>query len=352
MPPNVNPGNSTTSSDVTSAATGQVANEDMRFRKLEELLNKVTNLARIGGWEVDLLKGIVYWSDMTREIHETEPGFEPNFEEAASFYKEGENRDAIVKAMEEAIKNGTSCDLELEIITAKGNSKWVRVVIEAECVDGKCIRLYGSFQDIDNRKRAEIAAKEALSERNTILESIGDAFFAVDKNWVVTYWNNMAEKVLGRPKNEILGYNLWKVYTESIDSESFKKYHQAIETNQVVRFEDYYPPLAKWYEISAFPSAGGLSVYFKDVTERLNYIKAIEEQNKRLKEISWLQSHVIRAPLARIMGLIPIIKDLKENNVEKEKSLQYISQSANELDEVIRSITEKSKAVDYPIDPK
>lgn len=331
---------------------GKTVGGKAHSKKLEELLSRATILARIGGWEIDLPNKALYWSDITREIHEAEPGFEPNIEEAVNFYKEGANRDAIIKNLEDAIKKGVSCDLELQIVTAKGNIKWVRVIIETEFENGKCVKAYGSFQDIDERKKAETAVKQVLEERNTILESIGDAFFAVDKNWMVTYWNNMAEKVLGRPKHEILNMNLWEVYADSMESTSYKKYHEAIETNRVVRFEDYYPPLDKWYEISAFPSENGLSVYFKDVTERLHYIKAIEKQNKNLMEISWLQSHVVRAPLARIMGLIPLIKDIKESDKEKKKTLEYILISAHELDEVIKEITNKSTSADYPVKSK
>jgi PAS domain S-box-containing protein len=80
-----------------------------------------------------------------------------------------------------------------------------------------------------------------------------------------------------------------------------------------------------------------------DVTERLNYIRAIEEQNEKLREISWIQSHLVRAPLARIMGLIQVIKDMKENSEEKALTLDYIILSANELDEIIKHITDKTK---------
>jgi PAS domain S-box-containing protein len=80
-----------------------------------------------------------------------------------------------------------------------------------------------------------------------------------------------------------------------------------------------------------------------DITERLNYIKAIEAQNEKLREISWIQSHVVRAPLARILGLIPLINGLKEGNDEdRKRMLDYIFLSANELDDVIKSITDKT----------
>nr|WP_294947442.1 PAS domain S-box protein [uncultured Mucilaginibacter sp.] len=78
-----------------------------------------------------------------------------------------------------------------------------------------------------------------------------------------------------------------------------------------------------------------------DITERLAYINAIENQNKKLKEISWIQSHVIRAPLARIMGLAPLIRDASENRMEREKMLDYLLVSTHELDQVIGTITDK-----------
>ncbi len=311
-------------------------------RGLEDLLYEANKLAKIGGWEVDAATMAVHWSDITRQIHEARLSYLPTVEEAINFYKEGESRNTIRHIMEQAFKNCISADAELQIITAKGNEKWVRVIVEPEFFNGKCMRVYGSFQDIDERKKAEIAETSALEERNTILESIGDGFFAVDNNWIVTYWNNMAEKMVGMPRASIIGRNFWEVYPSFIDSESDKKYHLALETNSVVRFEDYYPEKDIWFDINAFPSEKGLSVYFKDITERLNYIKAIEEQNENLKEISWLQSHVIRAPLARIMGLIQIISDPGQDTAEKQNALNYLLTSANELDEVIRTITDKT----------
>src|SRR5579863_4717807 len=90
-----------------------------------------------------------------------------------------------------------------------------------------------------------------------------------------------------------------------------------------------------------------------DVTERLKYIQAIEEQNEKLREISWIQSHIVRAPLARIMGLIHIIKDIKDNEEEKAMTLDFLMISANELDDVIKNITDKTRVdEEYPPEKK
>ncbi|WP_428328054.1 PAS domain-containing protein [Mucilaginibacter sp.] len=321
---------------------------DITERKnLEGMLNKATDLARIGGWEMDLQKQVVHWSDITRQIHECEPGYSPDLQTAINFYKEGENRNIIARLVKEAIENGTPWDVELQMVTAKGNVKWIRDIGEAQFADGKCVRLYGSFQDIDARKKAEVAEIHALEERNVILESIGDAFFAVDKNWIVTYWNKMAEKIMGKPKQQVLNRNLWTVYHDAVKNISFEKYHEAMETMQAVHFEDYYEPLALWFDVSAYPSYGGLSVYFKDITDRKLSEIRLKEQNEQLREISWIQSHIVRAPLARIMGLIPLIKDPRTQVADKQEMLEYLLVSAVELDDVIRSITDKTKQGTY-----
>jgi PAS domain S-box-containing protein len=79
-----------------------------------------------------------------------------------------------------------------------------------------------------------------------------------------------------------------------------------------------------------------------DVTERLKYLKAIEAQNEKLREVSWIQSHIVRAPLARIMGLVPLIKAWEGNDPEKQQMLDYLLSSAFDLDETIKSITDKT----------
>ena len=86
-----------------------------------------------------------------------------------------------------------------------------------------------------------------------------------------------------------------------------------------------------------------------NVTERLNYIREIELQNEKLKEISWIQSHMVRAPLARLLGLIALIRDVKDNTSELQYMMNFLEVSANELDQVVREIT--SKTVMPEVDP-
>ena len=273
--------------DENGKATRMIgAVQDITEKKnLQQLLDKANRLAKIGSWEIDVENATVYWSDITKEIRETSADFVPTLREGITHFKEGYSKETIIARVKEAVKYGTPWQEDLQIYTHKGNLKWVRTIGKAEIVDGKCRKIYGSFQDIDESKKAELEILKLYEEKNTILESIGDAFFRVEKNWLVTYWNKEAEKMLLTPKNKIIGRFLWDIFDNSIGSLSYKKYHEALKTNQRVLFEDYYPVLEKWFEVSAYPSDSGLSVYFKDITQRKLSQIQLNESEKRYSEL-------------------------------------------------------------------
>ena len=124
----------------------------------------------------------------------------------------------------------------------------------------------GIIRDVTDRKEREAALEAARRRIERILERIEDAFFAVDDTWEVTYWNARAERVLDQPADAVLGENLWEVFPEAVGTQFHAAYHEAMATQEMVTFESYYPPVEKWFRVSAYPSTGGLSVYFHDVT--------------------------------------------------------------------------------------
>lgn len=250
-------------------------------KELEETLDKVYRLSRMGVWSLDLVTNKISWSLITREIHETSADFEPSLESVILFYKEGENRETIRKLLQQSIKDGSSFSAELQIITAKGNEKWVRTIGEAELKDGRCIRLYGSFQDIDDRKRAQLSFVNTLEERNTILESIGDAFFALDKDWIITYWNKEASKIFHVNATEMIGKSLLAFFGNTLSPQIFDYYRTVVNEKKSVHYERFFEPVQRWFEVSAYPSESGVSVYLKDITERKKTQEAIRVSNER-----------------------------------------------------------------------
>ena len=87
-------------------------------------------------------------------------------------------------------------------------------------------------------------------------------------------------------------------------------------------------------------------ILVNDVTERNLHIEAVEKQNEILKDIAWTQSHVVRAPLARLLGLVNFLSDEEVPEKQRKEVYQHIQSSANELDEIIKSVVSKSQEIE------
>lgn len=253
-----------------------------REKKLAELVRDANQLAKIGSWEIDFVNNKVYWSDMVHFLHETNPAtYVPELESGIDFYKP-EYREHVKSQIENTLTTGEPFDFEAPIISAKGNEKWVRSIGSAEFSEGNCIRLYGSFQDIQQLKTAELQISE-------ILGSISDAFYAVDKEWNFTYFNKEAENLLFRKSEELIGKNLWEEFAPAVGTEIEKIYRDVAKTGKPQSFDYLYPGNGSWFEVNTYPSNGGVSSYFKNIDERRKNAeairKALEEKNNILESI-------------------------------------------------------------------
>ena len=163
---------------------------------------------------------------------------------------------------------GVPQHFNVNVISTKGTHRMMDVTNLPLVINKEVIGIYVIARDITEAIRTREIAQEYNDRVHAILESINDAFFAVDRNWIVTYWNKEAERILSMKKEDILGRNLWEIYQDAVPLKFYSEYHRAISENVAVRFDEYFPPLKLWVEVSAFPSKDGLSVYFKDVTFR------------------------------------------------------------------------------------
>lgn len=178
--------------------TQQVESEQELLRT-EDLLYKTNQAALVGGWEIDIKLKNVRWTKVTREIHEVDNDFEPTFETALSFFKE-EDQERLRELVSTAISTGAPYDLELQLVTAKGNIRWIRIIGHTDCFMGKCVRIYGVFQDITGSKHAE----ERL---NVVFEHSTDAHFLLSNGGIIDC-NKAAMKMLGcKSKAEVLTFH-------------------------------------------------------------------------------------------------------------------------------------------------
>ena len=142
-----------------------------RQQQNEKMLETMSDLAQIGAWSFNLETKQVYWSDMTKKLFKYPLQTQPEWPKDLSYFKKGLSRETIKHLIERAIKYGESYEVELEVITAEGESVWVLVNGEAERKNGRSTRIFGSLQNIDIRKKIELEnSKTAL--HNEILASL------------------------------------------------------------------------------------------------------------------------------------------------------------------------------------
>ncbi|MEA5463423.1 response regulator [Leptothoe sp. PORK10 BA2] len=118
-----------------------------------------------------------------------------------------------------------------------------------------------------------------------VLESITDAFIALDRKWVITYVNAQAADILKRDIPNLLGEDVWQVLPLSLGKRFTENYHQAVATQQqVVSFEAYYEPTERWLMVRGYPGVDGLSIFLQDFTERKQAEEQLIELNRDLDE--------------------------------------------------------------------
>lgn len=124
-------------------------------------------------------------------------------------------------------------------------------------------------RDITARKEAEgrerlLAREQAAREHATdILESISDAFYAVDHEWRFTYVNRKAENLWGRSRETLSGKHVWEEFPQMIGSEPYWQIKRAMEEGVTTEFETVSPILGVWIAGRVYPSREGISVYFQ-----------------------------------------------------------------------------------------
>lgn len=152
----------------------------------------VSEVAGVGGWQIDLATNALSWTDGTRRIHEVPDDYQPDVETAIDFYAP-EHQSIIRTAVEHGLKYGTPWDLELDLITAKGRRITVRANGRIEMRDGKPWRLLGAFQDIDAAVKVRQRLKRKHEQLDLVLKATGvgywewriaDGRIEVDDQWL------------------------------------------------------------------------------------------------------------------------------------------------------------------------
>ena len=141
-----------------------------------------------------------------------------------------------------------------------------------------------TLQDLAALAVEELERRTAHSYQQGLLESITDAFVAVDTNWRCTYVNARAGEILQRDRAALLGRGLWDEFPPEAVPEHYRRLREAVATQETVQYAAYAAPLDRWMKVSAYPFDGGLSIYFDDITERKEMEEALRQREHDLQE--------------------------------------------------------------------
>jgi diguanylate cyclase (GGDEF)-like protein/PAS domain S-box-containing protein len=178
------------------------------------------------------------------------------------------SRDDLVQAYDRVIE-GDKSNATLEMTHRHKDGSLLPVEVVRRAVPGRDGHIIVVIaRDISEKRQAEEQFRKAAEQTRNILSSITDAFIAMDHEWRFTYMNAMAEKLVRRSAGDLLGRRIWDEFPEARGSIFEANYRKAVAEQVPVEFEEFYAPLQTWFEVHAYPYEGGLSVYFRDISER------------------------------------------------------------------------------------
>ncbi|SKB36493.1 PAS domain S-box-containing protein [Salegentibacter holothuriorum] len=240
-------------------------------------------------------------------------------------------------------------------IDGKGNWRWLETIISDLRDDPAVNGLVATSRDITRFKTQEKELRESLERYDIVAKATTDLITDYNIEKDTFQFSNAMYDIFGYNSEELDTSREW--WKERLHPEDYQRVINATEEiftsqkkllNIEYRFKcadgNYKYILDRSYVITdAEGKPSRIIGSIQDITERRKYINAIERSNERLREIAWTQSHVVRAPLARIMGLIDLLKNQRNNLDNIEEIIDNILNSSEELDKVIRKITNKTE---------
>ena len=172
--------------------------------------------------------------------------------------------------------NGSKVNFEVDVNFREQGHKVLSVVKIPLVVEDKVVAVHAIIKDITLETQAQRIIEQQANRLNTILESITDAFFTLDKNWNFTFINHEFERLLQMDRQKLIGENIWASFPTEITQKLYNQYQHAAQTGETIHFDIYLETFKSWYDIKVYSSEEGLSVYFQDVTERINAEKELE----------------------------------------------------------------------------
>lgn len=322
-------------------------------------LQTMGNMAKVGGWAMDLKTSNLEWSDQVYFIHELPIGTAPLLEGALDFYPE-HARSVVAQAFKRCVEEGVPYDLELPFVTAKGNKTWVRTIGKAMRREGETYRVYGVLQDITEQKIKDSEFSKQEMQFKKLVAVMSDGFGIIDLAGICLYANESFAKMLGRDVEEMMGCPITDFMTQDSRSMLLRELERRHvgrnsvyeltwvrkDATECVALVTANPLLDEFNEIS------GSFAVITDITQR----KIMEAQLAKAKEAAdkaneakttflSRMSHELRTPLNAILGFSQVLKTLAPNDVkERDICINHTLEAGQHLLKLINDVLDVMKA--------
>ena len=262
-------------------------------------------------------------------------------------------------------------------LPVKGKDEIANLSMAFNAMTAKLARSYASLgREIQEKEKAREALQKAhdeledrVAERtqelsrseqqiSRILSSITDCYYALDRDWQVVEINDQALIYFEKNREEFLGRNWREVFPSGIGSVFTEQYQKALSEGKPVEFEAHSLIVDRWAELHVYPSENGLSVYFKDITERKKAEEALRERtaelevaNRELENFSYTIAHDLRAPLRAIDGFSMMLVRCNEKNFDAEsvRKIRIIRDNIRNMGQLIDDLLAYSGLVRRPM---
>lgn len=346
--------------DITARKRAEASNA-----RSSQLLRRTGQMARVGGWELDVATMMPIWSEEVYAIHEVDPGTPIELAAAVKYYPDDAEQ-RIGDAVQNAIRQQTAFDLVLPFTTAKGNHLWVRAQGEPVIENGKVTRLVGAFQDITQEVTQKLRAEEQAERVELTVRSGGLGTW--DWNCVTgeVVFNDIWATMLGYQPGEIEGHvrswerlvhpddmaTVMRVLTEHLEGRSreYRCEHRllrrdgtwawVLDSGMVIKRDETGKPLR----------AAGVHIDItkaKELELTLSEAKrAAEAATQTKSEFLANMSHEIRTPLTAILGYADILReegDVTSAPAHRIQTIDTIRSAGQHLLTVINDILDLSK---------
>ncbi|MCM4152710.1 PAS domain S-box protein [Arenibacter sp. N53] len=339
--------------------------QDITKRKQNEILlahntdimKRINEAAKIGIWELDLGTNTVYWSPTIKKMVKVPEDYVPALEEVYPFFQEGEHREVLIEAIKTATEKGEGFDLELQVVSTDQTVFWSRTIGIAEMVNGVCTRLYGFFQDIDEKAKAtrELAVKEEEFRRSFKHAAIG--MLVIDLQGRLSKANPRICEILGYSETEVLEKTIFDLAHQE-DMGRLKGMLVEIECGGQVSFKlekrcvhkngDYV-----WVNaaIAAVKNDAGkvthLVAQIQDISDKKQLTENLTEHNNRLINFAHIVSHNLRSHTSNISMLLDLAFQEDPNVIKNEyyRNIKVVSDNMNETIHQLSEIVEINSQV-------